>query len=46
MPDCLKATLDLLQAPFESLKHHSDFNVGSMSFSAGDACCVHQKVYP
>jgi len=32
MPDCLKATIDLLQAPFETLKHHNDFNVGSMSF--------------
>ncbi|ROL61820.1 NAD-dependent epimerase/dehydratase family protein [Bacteroidetes/Chlorobi group bacterium ChocPot_Mid] len=32
MPDCLKATMDLLEAPFDKLKHHSDFNVGSMSF--------------
>ncbi|MGA2296988.1 MAG: NAD-dependent epimerase/dehydratase family protein [FCB group bacterium] len=32
MPDCLKATMDIMEAPFEKLKHHSDFNVGSMSF--------------
>lgn len=32
MPDCLKATIDLMEAPFENLKHHNDFNVGSMSF--------------
>jgi nucleoside-diphosphate-sugar epimerase len=32
MPDCLKATMDLLSAPLDSLKHHCDFNVGSMSF--------------
>ncbi|MFA6569830.1 MAG: NAD-dependent epimerase/dehydratase family protein [Bacteroidota bacterium] len=32
MPDCLKATMDLMEAPFENLKHHNDFNVGSMSF--------------
>jgi nucleoside-diphosphate-sugar epimerase len=32
MPDCIKATMDLMEAPFENLKHHSDFNVGSMSF--------------
>lgn len=32
MPDCLKATIDLMEAPFENLKHHSDFNVGAMSF--------------
>ena len=32
MPDCIKATLDLMEVPFDNLKHHSDFNVGSMSF--------------
>ncbi len=31
MPDCLKATLDLFQADFNKLKHHSDFNVGAFS---------------
>ena len=33
MPDCIKAVLDLLEAPFEKLKHHTNFNVGSMSFN-------------
>lgn len=32
MPDCIKSIMDLMEAPFESLKHHNDFNVGSMSF--------------
>lgn len=32
MPDCIKATMDLAEAPFDSLKHHSDFNLGAMSF--------------
>jgi len=36
MPDCIKATIDLAEAPFESLKHHSDFNVGAMSFDVKD----------
>lgn len=36
MPDCLKATIDLMHADFTKLKHHSDFNVGSMSFSVGE----------
>ncbi len=36
MPDCLKATVDLMQADFSKLKHHSDFNVGAMSFTAKD----------
>lgn len=33
MPDCLKATVDLMLADFNSLKHHSDFNLSAMSFS-------------
>ncbi len=33
MPDCLKCTLDLLEAPLESLQHHGDFNVAAMSFT-------------
>lgn len=34
MPDCLKATFDLMEADFDKLKHHSDFNVTAMSFTA------------
>jgi nucleoside-diphosphate-sugar epimerase len=36
MPDCLKCTLDLMDADFARLKHHSSFNVTAMSFSAGE----------
>ena len=36
MPDCIKATIDLMNAPLSSLRHHSDFNVTAMSFSAGE----------
>jgi nucleoside-diphosphate-sugar epimerase len=36
MPDCLKATFDLMEADSSKLKHHSDFNVTAMSFSAGE----------
>lgn len=32
MPDCIKSILDLMEAPFDKLKHHNDFNIGSMSF--------------
>jgi len=35
MPDCIKATLDLAEADFEKLVHHSDFNVGALSVTAG-----------
>jgi len=35
MPDCLKATMDLMEADFSKLKHHSDFNVGAFSVTPG-----------
>jgi len=34
MPDCIKATLDLMDADFSSLRDHAGFNIASMSFSA------------
>jgi len=34
MPDCIKATLDLMDADLHALEHHCTFNVGAMSFSA------------
>jgi len=34
MPDCIKATLDLMDADAERLTRHADFNIASMSFSA------------
>ena len=34
MPDCLKAIIDLMEADFSQLKHYTDFNLASMSFSA------------
>jgi nucleoside-diphosphate-sugar epimerase len=46
MPDCLKATMDLMTAPFEKLTHHSDFNLGAMSFSAGELAAEIKKHVP
>jgi nucleoside-diphosphate-sugar epimerase len=46
MPDCLKATLDLMDADFSKLKHHSDFNVTAMSFSAGELAAEIKKHIP
>ena len=46
MPDCLKATIDLMQADYSKLKHHSDFNVGAMSFSAGELAASVKKYIP
>lgn len=36
MPDCIKATMDLAEADYDSLVHHSDFNVGALSVTAAD----------
>lgn len=33
MEDCINATLNLMDAPIENLKHHADFNVGAISFT-------------
>lgn len=46
MPDCLKATLDLMEADFSRLRHHSDFNVTAMSFSAGELAAEIKKHIP
>ena len=46
MPDCIKATMDLMEAPFDRLKHHGDFNVGAMSFSAGELAAEIKKHVP
>jgi len=46
MPDCIKATIDLLQADFSKLKHHSDFNVGAMSFTVKEIAESIKKYIP
>lgn len=46
MPDCLKATIDLAEADFAKLKHHTDFNVGSMSFTVAEQAASIRKFIP
>jgi threonine 3-dehydrogenase len=46
MPDCLKATLDLMAAPLEGLNHHGDYNVGAMSFRADELAAEIRKHMP
>ncbi len=46
MPDCIKATIDLAEADLSRLKHHCDFNVGAMSFSAGELAASIKKHIP
>jgi len=36
MPDCIKATIDLMNADLSKLRHHTDFNISAMSFSPND----------
>ncbi len=46
MPDCLKGTIDLMEADFSTLKHHGDFNMGSMSFSVTELAANIKKHIP
>jgi len=46
MPDCLKATLDLMEADFSRLNHHADFNIAAMSFSASELAAEIKKHIP
>ena len=46
MPDCIKGTIDLMDADISKLKHHCDFNMGSMSFSAGELADEIKKHIP
>lgn len=36
MPDCIRATIELMEADLAGLRHHNAFNVAAMSFSAGE----------
>jgi nucleoside-diphosphate-sugar epimerase len=46
MPDCIKATLDLMEADLSCLKHHSDFNLAAMSFCPAELVAEIQRHIP
>jgi nucleoside-diphosphate-sugar epimerase len=46
MPDCIKGTIDLMEADFAQLRHHADFNLAAMSFSAGELAAEIQTHIP
>lgn len=46
MPDCIRATLDLMDAPFEALRFPAGYNVEGMSFSAGELAEAVRKHLP
>lgn len=43
MPDCIKATIDLMDADPSKVKRHDSYNVAGMSFSAGELAAEIQK---
>ena len=46
MPDCIKGTIDLMEADRGRLVHHADFNMASMSFSAGELAAEIKRHIP
>ena len=46
MPDCIKATIDLMEIDISKLQHHCDFNLSAMSFSAGELAAEIKKHIP
>ena len=46
MPDCLKSVVDLMDADLSRLRHHSNFNVTAMSFTAGELAAEIRKHIP
>ena len=46
MPDAINGTIQLAEADFSKLQHHSDFNHAAMSFSAGELAASIKKYIP
>lgn len=46
MPDCIRATLMLMDADFEQLQHHADFNLTGFSFSPQELAAEIKKHIP
>jgi len=46
IPDCIRATLMLMDADAARLRHHTDFNLSALSFSAGELAAEIRKHIP
>jgi nucleoside-diphosphate-sugar epimerase len=46
MPDAIRGTIQLAEADFSRLRHHSNYNLAAMSFSAGELARCIQKYLP
>jgi len=46
MPDCIKATIDIMEADPAKVKRHDSYNVAGMSFSVGELAAEIKKYIP
>ena len=46
MPDAIRGTLELMEAPVEKLSHHYAYNLSAMSFTPAEIAAEIQKHYP
>jgi len=46
MPDCVKATIELMEADASKIRHRTSYNVSGMSFSAGELAAEIKKHIP
>jgi nucleoside-diphosphate-sugar epimerase len=46
MPDCIRGTLMLMEADLAQLKHHANFNMAGLSFSAGELAEAIERCVP
>jgi nucleoside-diphosphate-sugar epimerase len=46
MPDCIRGSIELMEADFSRLQHHADFNMAAMRFSAGELAAEIKKHIP
>ena len=46
MPDCIKATIELMEADASKIRHRTSYNVAGMSFSAGELAAEIKKHIP
>ena len=46
MPDCIRAAMDLMEAPFSNIKCRTSYNLSGMSFSASELASEIQKHIP
>ncbi len=46
MPDCVRATIELLESDRTTLKHHGNYNVGAMSFTPEEQAAEIRKYLP